>query len=316
MAAEILMVNRASGIRRTVRKLRNLWANFHAHLQDARHFASASGLLGDQRSAVRAAHVLKTAHRLDKGLALPFPKPTFGSHAARLLDSQLKRHFEMNGEDWIWQLGRDALSRHRSHACGSAAQALSVSMSASQVQAAARGPFPDLVRARRSVRQFAAGALPAGSLRRAAELAAQSPSVCNRSGARVWVATDPEHRRQVLALQDGHQGFGDQASAVAVVTVDMSVFHTVGERHQAWVDGGLFAMTFIYALHHEGLGTCCLNWCVDPKTDQAFKQSLGLAPQETVVMLLAIGRLPERFTVAHSPRRPLSEVLRNLERAD
>jgi nitroreductase len=128
----------------------------------------------------------------------------------------------------------------------------------------------------------------------------------------VWIATEVEQRRRVLALQDGHQGFGEQAAAVAVVTVDTSAFHTVAERHQAWVDGGLFAMTLLYALQHEGLGTCCLNWCVQPSTDRRFKRSVGIPLHETVVMLIAIGALPDEFTVAHSPRRPLDEVMHGL----
>lgn len=307
-------MSRGSLVRQVARQLRSLWRNLQAHWDDAWQFAWASGLLSDHEATARAAHVLKTAHRLDKGLALPNPRPGFGSDAARLLSQQLERHFELSGPDWVWREGQEALIRNAQHAAGVPPSGLSVPMSARRVRDSARGRFPELVRARRSIRQFAPGPLPNGCLQRAAELASLSPSVCNRSGARVWIATDPEQRRQVLALQDGHQGFGDQASAVAVITVDMSVFHTVGERHQAWVDGGLFAMTFIYALHHEGLGTCCLNWCVTPKTDREFKQSMGLPSRETVVMLVAVGCLAEQFTVAHSPRRPLSEVLRNLEK--
>ena len=45
-----------------------------------------------------------------------------------------------------------------------------------------------------------------------------------------------------------------------------------------------------------------------------YSHQKGIFPaREAVVMLLAIGCLAEQFTVAHSPRRPLSEVLRNLE---
>jgi nitroreductase len=67
-------------------------------------------------------------------------------------------------------------------------------------------------------------------------------------------------------------------------------------------------MTFIHALHYEGLGTCCLNWSVEPAVDRALKRDLGLPFAEAVIMLVAIGSLPERYTVAHSPRRPLHEV--------
>lgn len=295
------------------RRLKRLWLNWRAHLQDARRFAWGSGLLQDASPAAQAAHVLKTAHRLDKGLALPSPRPGFGSEVAQLLQQQLDRHLRTSGADWVWRAGQSAFARHIHFGAGAPADSLAEPMRAIETRRQARGDFAALVRTRRSVRQFAPGPLPPGCLQRASDLAALSPSACNRSGARIWVATDPAVRRRVLAFQDGHQGFGDQAAAVAIISVDTSVFHSVEERHQAWVDGGLFAMTFIYALHHEGLGTCCLNWCVSNETDRHFKQHLGLPAQDSVVMLLAIGPLPDHYTVAHSPRRPRSEVLHQLE---
>lgn len=295
------------------RRLRRFAALLWAHVQDAWHFAQGSGLLNDAPQAVRAAHALKTMHRLEKGWALPNPRAGFGVDTVQLLGRQLSFHQERSGSDWIWLEGQATLWRYRQYAQGAAPSELSERMSAQEVQYAARQDFASLVKSRRSVRQFTGAPLPEGCLQRAAELAALSPSVCNRSGARLWVATEPEMRAQVLRLQDGHQGFADRAAAVAVVTVDLAVFHTVGERHQAWVDGGLFAMTLVHALHHEGLGCCCLNWSVTPQMDRAFKRLVGLPAQDAVVMLLAVGVLPEHYTVAHSPRRPLSEVLHTLE---
>ena len=304
-----------NGLRQQARRVRRTLALLAAHLQDAWHFARGSGLLDDAPQAVRAAHALKTMHRLEKGWALPQPRAGFGVATAQLLSRQLSLHQESSGSDWIWLEGQTTLWRYRQYAMGTAPSELSERMNARDVQHAARQDFDSLVKSRRSVRQFTGAPLPDGCLQRAAELAALSPSVCNRSGARLWVATDPEMRARVLRLQDGHQGFADQAAAIAVVTVDPSVFHTVGERHQAWIDGGLFAMTLVHALHHEGLGCCCLNWSVTPTVDRAFKRLVGLAPHEAVVMLLAVGVLPEHYTVANSPRRPLSEVLHFLERS-
>lgn len=313
MEERAVPMSRLERWRLKARRLKRWVMNLLAHLQDASRFARGSGLLRDRSTAAVKAQVLKTAHRLDKGLALPQPRTGFGSQAARLLHQQMKVHLRVNGCDWAWLAAQSTLARHAQYLEGVPAWSLSETMSAQETRTRARGEFPALVRARRSVRQFAPGAIPEGVLERASELAAMSPSACNRSGARVWVATETELRRRVLSFQDGHQGFGEQAAAVAVISVDTSVFHTVEERHQAWVDGGLFAMTYIYALHHEGLGTCCLNWCVSHQTDREFKRCFGLPSQDAVVMLLAIGPLPDHYTVAHSPRRPLSEVLRSLE---
>lgn len=307
------------------RRARRLWALVAAYGRDAWLYAGGSGLLqgaSSGSSSARAAHVLKTAHRLDKGLAMPNPRPAFGDEKAAQLRSELRLFDALatdqttggsQSSEWVLRAGLDCLGRHQAMSNGTPAHELAESQCAQMVQAHARGDFASVVRSRRSVRQFSASQLPAGALERAAELARHSPSVCNRSGARVWMATDPFLRQRVLRHQDGHQGFADRASAIALITVDTAVFHTVGERHQAWVDGGLFAMTFVHALHFEGLGTCCLNWSVEPAADRALKRDLGLPPAETVIMMVAIGGLPEHYAVAHSPRRPLQEVLKSLD---
>ena len=72
------------------------------------------------------------------------------------------------------------------------------------------------------------------------------------------------------------------------------------------------AMTLIYALHYQGLGTCCLNWSVEPQQDHRFKQAAQLPAHERIIMLLAVGNLLNRVCVAHSPRRPLSDLLQEL----
>jgi nitroreductase len=306
-------VTPVNGLHQQARRLRRSLQLLWATLQDAWSFARGSGLLNDAPPAVRAAHALKSMHRLEKGWALPDPRAGFGQATAQLLSRQLSEHQRSSGADWVWLQGQATLQRYRAYAKGASPVQLGEPMQARTVQHDARQDFASLVRSRRSVRQFTGDPLPAGCLERAAELAAQSPSVCNRSGARLWVATTPDMRARALQWQDGHQGFADRAGAIAVITVDPSVFHAVGERHQAWIDGGLFAMTLVHALHHEGLGCCCLNWSVTPQVDRAFKRSIGLPPFESVVMLLAIGVLPAHYTVAHSPRRPISEVLRTLE---
>ena len=71
-------------------------------------------------------------------------------------------------------------------------------------------------------------------------------------------------------------------------------------------------MTLVYALHAQGLGTCCLNWSVEPSQDKAFKAAAGLPKHDAVIMLLAVGHLPEAFDVARSHRRPIDEVLQFL----
>ena len=180
------------------------------------------------------------------------------------------------------------------------------------VLAAGAIPFGEFVRHRYSVRQFAPQPVAPELIEEAVRQAQYAPSVCNREAAQVHVASSAEQARQLLSMQNGNRGFGDTAGALLVITVRQAAFHTVGERYQGWIDGGLFAMSLVYALHGQGLGTCCLNWSVEPAADRAFKRAAGLPDDDLVIMLLAVGHLPDQLVVARSARRPLSEVLRTL----
>lgn len=313
-------------------------------VRDGWSYAWGSGLLRSS-SASAQAHVLKTAHRIEKGLALPQPRPGFGADAMRQLERDLHQQGLLHGPDWAWFEALRTLNRYRLQQrplTGAGTQVREATrivekwlppaqtamndpilpltdpalvFTREDLQRQAQGSFEALVRSRRSIRQFAGGVVARGAIEEAVWLASHSPSVCNRSGARVWVVLDAQRRARLLRHQNGNEGFGDAASALLIITVRPEVFHTVEERHQGWIDGGLFAMTLILSLHRQGLGTCCLNWCVTPSTDAQFKREAQLPPHEQVVMLLAVGTLPPTFSVAHSPRRPLHESLHWIDEA-
>ena len=113
----------------------------------------------------------------------------------------------------------------------------------------------------------------------------------------------------VLGLQGGNRGFAEQVDKLLVVTSELGCFLSVGERNQCWVEGGLFAMALILGLHAQGLGTCCLNWAKKPAEDVELRRLIAIPADQRVVMMIAVGHLPEKFRVTHSPRRKLEEIL-------
>lgn len=169
---------------------------------------------------------------------------------------------------------------------------------------------------RRSVRQFADKPVTRDEVRRAVKMAQRAPSVCNRQGAKVYAYTDRNEREKILSFQDGNAGFGDHGSVVFIVTCDMSVFYKNGERNQAFVDGGLFAMALALALHALGLGACMLNWSRSPRHDILLRKAAGIPDNEAVITMMVAGHLPDEFEVAASPRRQLEDVLVWADRSD
>ena len=181
-----------------------------------------------------------------------------------------------------------------------------------RIHAAARLDLADFFARRHSIRQFSAEPVAAVLVAQAVAMAQKTPSVCNRESGMVHAAFEPGIKERLLALQNGNRGFGDQAGCVLVVTSRLDTFLSVGERYQGWIDGGMFAMSLVYALHSLGLGSCCLNWSVEPEADIALRRVGGIPDDQLVIMLLAVGHLPERLRVAQSPRRPLDDVLKIL----
>ncbi|MDX5358190.1 MAG: nitroreductase family protein, partial [Rhodobacterales bacterium] len=182
-------------------------------------------------------------------------------------------------------------------------------VTAQAIQAAGRMDFLTFARARHSIRSYDPAPVPEASVARAVEAAQQSPASCNRQTCRAHIWTDPALRARILALQNGNRGFGDQLGGVAVITSDLAHWEQPYERYQAWVDGGMFAMSFVYGLHAEGLGSVMLNWSVTRDRDRELRRLIGLPESELVITMVGFGTLPETLRVPVSQRRPVDTAL-------
>lgn len=169
--------------------------------------------------------------------------------------------------------------------------------------------FRRLCKLRRSFREFSDQAVPDNVIRRAVELAQLSPSACNRQPCKVYVVKDKGLQQTLLSHQNGNAGFGHLAPIVMVLTADASQFFGAIERHQPYVDGGLFSMSLLYALQVQGLVSCCLNWCVTPSTDAKVHNLLSIPDSERVIMLMLAGYPSTETAVPQSHRKSVESVL-------
>jgi nitroreductase len=184
-----------------------------------------------------------------------------------------------------------------------------LSLSRTELETKRRAGFKSFFESRYSMRQFAGGSIPEQAIRSAVELAQKTPSVCNRQSWRVHAFSDSQKMAQMLNIQSGSQGFGEQASVVLVVTCELGSFLSVEEHYQPWIDGGMFAMSLCLALHDLGYGTCCLNWSKKPKTDKTMRAAISIPPSQQIIMLIAVGTVKEAFTVARSYRPVVDQCL-------
>lgn len=266
-------------------------------------------------------------HRIEKGLALPAPRVGFGSDVTKRLLKAVPDYEQRFGPGLPTRCARAALAEYAAFhrqtnapmeaveaflatapADPTAGSAGTLMISREAIYAHSNIDFDAFARHRYSVRNFTGEPVERSVVEAAVATAMKTPSVCNRQTARVHIALSDDTRAKALSYQNGNRGFGDRAGAVLIVTSDMRGFTSLGERNQCWVDGGLFAMSLNYALHARGLGVCMLNWSTECHRDREMRTALGIPDHEAVIMMMAVGHMPEAFKVASSPRRPLEAV--------
>lgn len=300
-------------------------------LYDAQRFFqwSQSGQRALNPAQLRG-RMLAKAHSIEKGLSMPDVRPFFGGEALTELCRLMTRYetLDLDRSDPVYLKGRHAVGAYLAFHDGRSLpdelafirefgagepDALSGGVrevSADDLSRRGRGDFREVVLSRHSIRTFAPQPVDPGLIAEAVRLAQQSPSVCNRQACGVVFVQDPEKLKTALSIQGGNRGFGHEVTSLLVVTTDLSVFRDSKERNQAFVDGGLFSMTLMYALHHAGLGCCPLNWSAGRRKDVRLRRLLGIADHTVVVVLLGVGALKPVFQVASSPRRRSTEVIR------
>lgn len=276
-------------------------------------------------------------HKIEKALALPDVKPMFGlSYIGKLLDLLEKWANEIGDFTAVpFQAGYAALFHYREqvqealaasqpgllqridqvlaayepHVSGQAWGG-AVPVTATEITRAEAWPaFTDLVHSRHSVRDFVAQRVPEAEIEAAVSLAQRTPSVCNRQSWRVHVFSTAADKQRILHYQNGNAGFGHLADRVLLLTADLRTFVSSGERNQAFTDGGMFAMSLIYALHARGIASCPLNLSLSFPADRALHQAADIPAWETPIMMVAIGYPPPQLRVAVSARQATVKML-------
>ena len=292
---------------------------------------------GDNREKLRSLIIIRY-HGIEKGLSLESPREGFGVNRVHNLLGLLKDYVRLYGFDYTCASAAESLLAYRqfNSKSGSFAPALEsqiadlenrlaeyrksngdecqkgglLTLTRLELEKAASLDFESFCRSRYSVRQFSDKPADLEIVKDAIRIAQKTPSVCNRQPGRVWVVQEEEKVKTILRIGGGAIGFEDQIKMLLVVTSDLSCFQAAGERYQCWIDGGMFLMSLMYALHSKGLVSCCMNWSKEHEDDKRLRDYMELPLSESVIALLGVGCPRDEFAVACSSRKPLDEVIR------
>ena len=296
-------------------------------LREARSFLRLNRLYNassaSEKDPVKMRYLIqREAHTLEKGLSLRAPRLGFGQEKAAHLLGRIDTYVARFGRDAFLDGPLGTLARYVDYteASGVAVPELKehvsayhpaesgdavVEVAASDIIAAARGDFDALTASRHSIRYFTAEPVSEAAVSHALTLASRTPSACNRQGWKTRLYRG-ERCHALLRWQGGCRGFEEEIGACILVTADRRAF-LYYETHQPYVDGGMYAMNLIHALHYEGLGTIPLS-CGFEASKLRGLGAFGVPEWEVPVLIIGVGCLEERFRVAASARKPVSET--------
>lgn len=169
--------------------------------------------------------------------------------------------------------------------------------------------FYALSQGRSSVREFSGERIDIEKIRNVLRNAGKTPSVCNRQGWHVYVVTDKEKMQETLRLQRGFKGYPTLPECVLVIAVTNSAFLSPVERNEAFVDGGLFAMSVIYGLECESLAAVPLNAMMNAADERGVRALINVHDSEQIIMFVAVGAFKGETIVPISDRKPLSDYV-------
>lgn len=280
------------------------------------------------------AQILRTTHSLEKGMSVSQPKEKFGVQVALNLLGFIKQFtdcgysiedstpvknalgvigayvafHEQRGfvpENVVAALNEfkdyipDCLQEYGPQKC-----------SFEELENEIHGEFPTFIKSRHSLRQFADRPVDAADVRRAVEMAIRCPSACNRQPWKAYFYNEQAVNEAVGGGIGGNKAFSQDIKNYIIVTCNLSSYRRQDERNQVYVDGGIFSMALIEALHYCGIASCILQNGEDKYRNLKFKSMCGNIPEnEKIILFIAIGYYKDEVIYAASHRRNADEVL-------
>lgn len=234
------------------------------YLYDAYRYAKHR-ITESRKSSIEGV-LLSTTHAIEKGLTMPDVRIGFGVDKIVLLVELLIPYIRKYGQNDCsrYAIGviKEYVDFHESrdfafnakvlNAIGQVNEYFSNSNQCSTIRVTKANFFrgnehgyKELVESRRYLRDFSSEEVDSSIIRDDVDLAAECPSACNRQLYGVYAISKRERIDDVLSMQQGNIGFGHLANKLLIVTSDSSVFGGGKERHEVFINGGIFLNSLV-----------------------------------------------------------------------
>lgn len=310
---------------KTIRIHRRFFLTF---LHDYNRYINCSASKGFTDSTKLAGKIVVDYHAIEKGLTMPEVRLGFGKQKVISLIRNCEEYIARYGKDNIQLLHAVGVileyrDLHIQDGYDLAPEILTATerilgafpevMVASQKSTThddyfkqSKSDFYSFSNSRSSVRNFdSRKEVPLEKILEALDLAKNTPSVCNRQSWRSYILTDMDKIEKILKIQGGNRGFGHLADKLIIITAELGVFAGVPERNQAFVDGGMYLMNALYALHYYRIAACPLNCCADLIKENKYREICHTKSSEVYISMIACGIPAEHFKIPASKRNEL-----------
>jgi nitroreductase len=176
----------------------------------------------------------------------------------------------------------------------------------------AKLPLDELMANRYSIREYSDEPVNDDKICNAIKIATKTPTACNRQSPRVAIIKNTGVIEKALQLQGGVNGYA-APPCLLLVTAENKAYLSASERHQSYIDGGLFAMSLLLALEFESLAAVPLHTMFDKKNDLATRRLLSIPKSESLIAYIAVGNLRDENKVAKSFRYPIEKITRIIQ---
>lgn len=289
-----------------------------------RYKTYSDALLGSDTAQKLIGKIIREYHVVEKGLTMPESRLGFGYDLLKTLSKDCVEYIDKYGSDepqLLHALGviteYETFHKERNFQLDKDVQLAIDSVKYKKINAPVcqqrtatkvaffkdtESSFPVFAHSRASVRNYTAGPIPMERIIKALEIAQTTPSQCNRQCWRTYVYTNKAKMNEILLTQGGNRGFGHLSDKLIVITSELGVFNNNGERNGAFIDGGMYAMNLLYALHYEKIAACILNCSNRIEKDLELRKLCGIKESEVFIAMISCGIPPEEFKIAASKR--------------
>lgn len=172
--------------------------------------------------------------------------------------------------------------------------------------------FRELVQERSSIRSYSDRPVDLVDIEDALSIAMKTPTVCNRQSIKVRVVRKPEIISQILEVQGGAIGY-DTPPALLLITANDAAYLGANERNQGFIDGGLFAMSVLYALEYKSLAACALNAALTEEAEKRIRGMMNIPSGEKLITFISVGHFQELSRVCKSFRYDAASIMEEVE---